>query len=473
MGLWFDREMNAGATGIAERKMEVYTDASFAPGGGLSHGSVVVLWNGAPLAWKSSRQSSPTLSTGEAELMECLEGIIMGESVEALISEIEEAMGCTYKRQLLSDSSAAIAITSEAGGSWRTRHLRVRAFNLRWRLMDESWSIHHVMGETMLADLGTKALTGRRIDDLRRLWRLEPLEEVVEEISAGQENTKEANGHGDLESMTAMVKVMTLASMITKVQAKEKVEADGEEEPADTLKVLMTVVSVMSIILYKLVELVCQRAVMPRIRAMRSGGVPEPDEEEEEVVLEETSSTIRRTVGRNGEGASRSASSTGGGPAFRGTSWGEGGTTPQSASSTGGGGSRRLGATPKPMPKRKGYGKGRVVTASQRPRQQLEPEPEAEEVLPGDGDLPTVPILYRTDHGERYHTFMECYGLQNATLIHEMLPCPRCCTPDFRRLVTSLPGPVFYRWLDHYHSLMCCAGGDPVRITLCGYCRTA
>ena len=116
--------------------------------------------------------------------MECLEGIIMGESVEALISEIEEAMGCTYTRQLLSDSSA-IAITSEAGESWRTRHLRVRAFNLRWRLMDdESWSIHHVMGETMLADLGTKALTGRRIDDLRRLWRLEPLEEAMEEISA-------------------------------------------------------------------------------------------------------------------------------------------------------------------------------------------------------------------------------------------------------------------------------------------------
>ena len=72
--------------------MEVYTDASFAPGGGLSHGSVVVLWNGAPLAWKSSRQSSSTLSTGEGELMECLEGIIMGKSVEALISETEEAI---------------------------------------------------------------------------------------------------------------------------------------------------------------------------------------------------------------------------------------------------------------------------------------------------------------------------------------------------------------------------------------------
>ena len=305
------------------------------------------------------------------------------------------------------------------------------------------------------------------------------MEEVTEEIGARQENVKEANGHGDLESITGMVKVMTLASMITKVQAvKEKLEGEGDEEPEDTLKVLMTVVSIMSIILYKLVELACQKAIMPRIRAMRSGGEPatREGEEEEEIEIEETSSTIRRTVGRSGDGTSGSTSSTGGGPTPRSMSWSEGGPTPQSASSTGGGGSRQLGATPKPkskpMPKRKGDGKGRE--ASWRPtRQHLEPEPEDEELLPGEGDLPTGPLLYRTNHGERYHTFMDCYGLQNATRIHEMLPCPRCCTPDFRRLVTSLPGPIFFRGLGYYHSLVCCAGGEPVRITLCGYCRTA
>ena len=117
---------------------------------------------------------------------------------------------------------------------------------------------------------------------------------------------REGDGPKDMETMAGVQRKELLLFM----------EVEGEEEPEDTLKVLMTVVSIMSIILYKLVELVCQRAVMPRIRAMRSGRVPglHEDEEEEEVEMEETSSTIRRTVGRNGEGTSGSASSTGGEP---------------------------------------------------------------------------------------------------------------------------------------------------------------
>ena len=32
------------------------------------------------------------MSTAESELAECLEGIVMGKNVEALVAEIEEAM---------------------------------------------------------------------------------------------------------------------------------------------------------------------------------------------------------------------------------------------------------------------------------------------------------------------------------------------------------------------------------------------
>ena len=111
----------------------------------------------------------------------------MGESVKALVMEIEEITGGNHRRQLLSDSSAAIAITSEASGSWRTRRLRVQACNMRWRLIEESWSIHHASGEMMLADLGTKALAGKRIEDLRKLWKLEPLvEQNVGNVGGGE-----------------------------------------------------------------------------------------------------------------------------------------------------------------------------------------------------------------------------------------------------------------------------------------------
>ena len=43
-----------------------------------------------------------------------------------------------------------------------------------WRLMDESWSIHHV------DDAENENVAGRRIDDLRRLWTLEDSSEEKE-----------------------------------------------------------------------------------------------------------------------------------------------------------------------------------------------------------------------------------------------------------------------------------------------------
>ena len=113
----------------------------------------------------------------------------------------------------------------------------------------------------------------------------------------------------------------------------------------------MTVVSILSIVLHTLVELVCHSRFLPQIRAMRS----REDEEEEEVLAKESSSTIRRTVSTSRRDHIRT---------------------------TGGGGSMRLGATPKPMRKRRGRGKGgltrplgqskRVVGAAQKSE-----EPEA------------------------------------------------------------------------------------------------
>ena len=109
VGLWLEAEVGTGESGLEERRIEVFTDASFSPGG-------------------SSRQSFPTMSTAESELAECL---VMGKSVEALVAEIEDAAGNHYVRQLLTDSSSAIAIASEGSGSWRTRHLQDGGWKIR------------------------------------------------------------------------------------------------------------------------------------------------------------------------------------------------------------------------------------------------------------------------------------------------------------------------------------------------------
>ena len=72
-----------------EPVVQVYTDASFAPEGEESHGSYLVMVNRCPLFWRSGRQASVTLSTGEAELNELVEGLNAGESVAVLIEEIQ------------------------------------------------------------------------------------------------------------------------------------------------------------------------------------------------------------------------------------------------------------------------------------------------------------------------------------------------------------------------------------------------
>ena len=62
-------------------------NASFAPGRGLSHGSVVAMIVGSdatPIMWRSSKQPLPCLSTAESDLVEAIEGVIVGDSLAEL-----------------------------------------------------------------------------------------------------------------------------------------------------------------------------------------------------------------------------------------------------------------------------------------------------------------------------------------------------------------------------------------------------
>ena len=100
----------------------VYSDSSFAPESDESPGSFIVLANGSSMFWRSGRQSAVTLSTAESELTELVEAMVAGESVYAIISELFAEVN----RIALCDSQAALAILLAEGGSWRTRHLRLR-----------------------------------------------------------------------------------------------------------------------------------------------------------------------------------------------------------------------------------------------------------------------------------------------------------------------------------------------------------
>lgn len=68
--------------------IQVFTDASFAPGSEESRGCYVVCLGTCPVFWRSGRQSTITLSTAESELNEIVEGMTARESIGVVIEEI-------------------------------------------------------------------------------------------------------------------------------------------------------------------------------------------------------------------------------------------------------------------------------------------------------------------------------------------------------------------------------------------------
>ena len=118
-------------------KMVIYTDASFAPSTDeegteqfmKSHGGAVVVWGGAVVAWLSKRQTMVALSSAEAELIEAVEGHVLGLNVEVLL----QGLGVKVSSVLAVDNTAALqlAMNREKPTAWRTRHLKLRSQALR------------------------------------------------------------------------------------------------------------------------------------------------------------------------------------------------------------------------------------------------------------------------------------------------------------------------------------------------------
>ena len=74
--------------------------------------------------------SLPALSTAEAELIEVIEAVIVGDRIARLVDEMVRDV----PKFLKCDNTAAVSIASCATGAWRTRRLKVRAAHLKWRL---------------------------------------------------------------------------------------------------------------------------------------------------------------------------------------------------------------------------------------------------------------------------------------------------------------------------------------------------
>ena len=96
--------------------IKVFTDSSFAPSSGRSHGSAGVFVNNNPVSWRSSRQQLVTLSTAESELLEAVEGAVLANATATLVSELR---GHRLPVHLHIDNQSALMLLNGSTGSWR------------------------------------------------------------------------------------------------------------------------------------------------------------------------------------------------------------------------------------------------------------------------------------------------------------------------------------------------------------------
>ena len=206
---------------------QAFSDSPFAPESEESHGSFIIMVDEVPLFWRSGRQSLITVSTAESELAELTESMTAGESVAVLF---EELFG-RVKKVAWCDSQAVITILVSEGGSWRTRHLRMRSAFARQAVMRGEWQIAHQPGEKMIADIGTKSLSSTRPSSLKEMFGMKrvPTKEAEEEEYSKEENEKKKGE--DLRVRKAVaVQLIVIAAQMSLSRASEAEGGDQEEE---------------------------------------------------------------------------------------------------------------------------------------------------------------------------------------------------------------------------------------------------
>eukprot|EP00438_Fugacium_kawagutii_P029791 Skav227164 [mRNA] locus=scaffold502:278286:285743:- [translate_table: standard] len=280
--------------------VDSFTDASFAPEGEESHGAFCIMVKGCLIFWRSGRQNFTTLSTAEAELVETVEGMIAGESISTVAFEL---FGNLPHRGW-TDNQAVVAIVTQDGGSWRTRHLKMRAASAREAVASGRWTLQHQKGETMIADIGTKALSSTRLDLLKKEMKMERTPVDSGEISEEkEEKTRKIETAGGKEAATMVVRMIMLAAAIKEAKGQPQ---EGREESRFTEFNMMVMMYTMAVIAVTIllqwmwkVGVRRPRTTLLSHRGRGNGNSPAPEEvrrEVQEEVRREVSDEMRREI---------------------------------------------------------------------------------------------------------------------------------------------------------------------------------
>ena len=157
-----------------------------------------------------------------------------GDSVDVLVQEIFEE---GYPKIIKVDNTAAINLLTEASGSWRTRHLRLKASHVRWRFGRMDWMVEAVPGQHQIADVGTKSLPAPRLEELKKMMKMgsyertkEESEEKEEDISQDvqERDIKEGPKREDVEKILRVI-----VALDVRIMHMHKNKKNNEKETAD------------------------------------------------------------------------------------------------------------------------------------------------------------------------------------------------------------------------------------------------
>ena len=173
---------------------------------------------GAPIIWSSSRQSFPTQSTAESELVGLCEALVGGRATAALVASVRDEKEEDLRKRLWGDNSAAISLaTGEGQGSWRTRHLRIRASILRAALHQGEWQLGHLNGKELVADSFTKVVDGQAF------------ERALQDLCVGTTKSKNL-GEGGVRSdmINAKIAMLVGSTLLSTAKASDGMEKDDD-----------------------------------------------------------------------------------------------------------------------------------------------------------------------------------------------------------------------------------------------------
>lgn len=158
LGLLYSFERNEG--------LIAYCDSDFAgDASGKSTTGSVILFAGAPIHWRSQRQTLVTLSSTEAEyvsICSTIKDIVWIRKIARELKIINDE-----PTPLFCDNQSAVKISVNEKSIHRTRHMKVQDAYAREQLEDGEISIAHISAEEQLADMFTKATTSNQFSSNR------------------------------------------------------------------------------------------------------------------------------------------------------------------------------------------------------------------------------------------------------------------------------------------------------------------